>query len=171
MSYTYWMPPCPKPPKLKKRKRKIISPRQQAIRELDSLVAKIVHLRDQNICVLCGSTFKPEAGHIFVRGRMRVRFDLANVHIQCSSCNLRHRFDQAPYFSWYIDKYGLSAFKELYHLAEDEPYFKWLLPELKQMIVDYTNIYKELVGKSLDTTNNNKTETLKWVVVPKTLNR
>jgi hypothetical protein len=132
------MPPYPKPKPVKRKKRKQHSEYQDIVERLDKLVSQIVHLRDDNTCVICGSTAKPQAGHVFVRGRMKVRWSLWNVHIQCARCNLMHRFDQAPYFHWFIQKYGNDEFNLMYKEAEETPYFKWGFPELQLLEEELT---------------------------------
>jgi hypothetical protein len=124
--------PCPKPvAKTAKKKRREKTEYQVLVAQLDDLVSQIVHLRDKNTCVICGSTARPQAGHVFVRDRKRVRWDLRNVHVQCASCNLRHRFDQAPYFYWFMQIYGKPAFDELYELAEGQPAYIWSIPDMR----------------------------------------
>lgn len=124
--------PKPKPEK-KRRKHHPKSEYKQVVERLDRLVSQIVHLRDGETCVICGSTARPQAGHVFVRDRMRVRWALDNVHVQCAACNLLHRFDQAPYFHWFVQTYGAAAFDSLYDRAESLPYFKFSLPELAEL--------------------------------------
>jgi hypothetical protein len=140
------MPACPKPKPTKRRKRKIKSEYKELSNRLDALVSAIVRMRDGNTCVVCGSTAKPQAGHIFIRARTRTTWMLYNVHTQCARCNLMHRFDQAPYFHWFIHKYGNKAFDELYALAETDPYWKWSVPELREFDLSLTAEYERLMA-------------------------
>lgn len=96
-------------PKVKKVNRKLL------IKNLDSLVSKIVRLQEPQ-CVVCGSTEKCGNGHVFSRKSYSTRWDIrkdGNCHNQCWSCNYRHVTDQYPYFDWYISKFGKNRFDEL----------------------------------------------------------
>jgi hypothetical protein len=140
------MPPAPKPvAKKKKHKKKSPSEYQELVLSLDDLVKRIVHIRDNDTCVICGSTARPQAGHLFVRDRKKTRWALHNVNIQCARCNLLHRFDQAPYIHWFIEKYGLEAYNELYSDAEGEPYYKWATADLRALREELDNVLKKLL--------------------------
>jgi hypothetical protein len=149
------MPPYPKPePTKKKKKRRPKSEYKLLVEQLDSLVRDIVHIRDKDICVVCGSTARPQAGHVFVRDRKKVRWALHNVHIQCARCNLLHRFDQAPYFHWFQEKYGMQRYNELYHEAEDEPYYIWSIPSMQELAL---SLEQELFRLSTDLHKDGRT--------------
>jgi len=88
-------------------------------KKLTEKLDKLISLRIREIepeCVTCGSTTKLGAGHIFSKRGLNTRWDLTeagNVHTQCWGCNYRHIRDQYPYFTWYIEKFGLDQFNSL----------------------------------------------------------
>jgi 5-methylcytosine-specific restriction endonuclease McrA len=72
---------------------------------LDRLVSLIVRQRDP-ACVTCGSLDNPQAGHYISRVFINVRWDMTNVHRQCSRCNVMHELDSVPYTRFIANKYG-----------------------------------------------------------------
>lgn len=89
-------------------------PSRKSLRaKLDKLVSEIVRLRDGK-CVLCGSTFHLQCGHLFTRTNLSTRWDLGNCFAQCAGCNIRHEHDPWPFYKWYIGRYGQEAFDKLY---------------------------------------------------------
>lgn len=98
---------------------------------LDASLSRIVRLRDK-WCVICGSPYNLEAGHIFGRGRQSLRWDPFNVFAICHSCNQRDVRDHAPYRNWFIGKYGQEKFDELerrsYQTAD------WSIFELQELL-------------------------------------
>ena len=89
--------------------------RARTIRELDIAVSKIVRRRDK-ACVCCGKTNGLQAGHFYSRRWLHVRFDLRNVHAQCSDCNKRHNVNQWPYLSALLRIHGPDVLSELHRL-------------------------------------------------------
>ena len=79
---------------------------------------EIVILRDGG-CVCPapekGHTTILQAGHLIPSVKGGVRFDLWNVHCQCSGCNGRHaRPSNTHYYTdWFTQKFGLNAYHEL----------------------------------------------------------
>lgn len=97
--------------------------RKTLIRKLDKLVSEIVLKRDSK-CVICGSIKQLGAGHLFSRRFYNGRWDLDNVYLQCWGCNFRHTKDPYPYWSWFMDKFGLNKFSELAKKVRQVTHFK-----------------------------------------------
>jgi 5-methylcytosine-specific restriction endonuclease McrA len=113
--------------------------RRFLIAELDRVTSLIVRKRDNFRCVLCGSTYEPQAGHIFKRGLLAVRWSLENIWTQCSGCNVRHNVRPEIYMTWAIKKLGCEVFAALRDRAFSEKRFEvWelevKLDELKEML-------------------------------------
>lgn len=87
--------------------------RKSIVKRLDTLVSQIVRAREP-YCVLCGSTQRLQAGHLFSRVNYSTRWDLTNVWTQCASCNFKHELYSWPFYKWFITKFGQSKFDELY---------------------------------------------------------
>jgi Bacteriophage Lambda NinG protein len=83
---------------------------------LDSLVSKIVRLRDPH-CVTCGSLSNAQCGHYISRVFVNVRWNLQNCHRQCAACNVSHEQDSVPYTLVMQGKYGPEILLELSQLA------------------------------------------------------
>jgi len=100
------------------------------VRKLDKLVSEMVRVRDAK-CVVCGSTYMLQAGHLFTRTSYSTRWDLLNVHVQCAGCNFRHNGDAWPYTNWFIETYGKDKLVELHAKHRTIAKFKdWELQEL-----------------------------------------
>lgn len=111
--------------------------RKSLITKLDGLVSKIVRERD-GACVVCGQVTNLQAGHVFSRRHYATRWDLLNVHTQCSGCNFRHNGDAVPYYSWFVRKFGQEEFDRLHDKHIQIKQFKdfqlqELLEELKAL--------------------------------------
>jgi len=87
--------------------------RKGIVRKLDALLKEIVVARDGK-CVCCGTTQSLTPGHLFSRVAYSTRWDLNNVFAQCLSCNLRHEYDPYPLTSYFINKFGQSAYDKLH---------------------------------------------------------
>lgn len=127
------MKPTLKHPKPKKR------PTKSIVRELDVVVSQIVRRRDKK-CVICGSTQNPQAGHFIGRRHFAVRWDLTNVHQQCSGCNIGHNSNPIPYTLFIQQKYG-EKYPETLDALSREPSLKRnerldLLAEMKLILDD-----------------------------------
>lgn len=112
----------PKPVKEEsKKRRKKKTSRQIVEKKLDLLVREIVLSRD-GACVCpppeSGHSNVPQSGHLFTRSKKSVRWDLYNCNKQCSSCNLIHEFNSHRYTLWFIHRWGLCKYEDLYHRAE-----------------------------------------------------
>lgn len=106
--------PQPKPIKTKQ---KSINGQRFLETKADRLVRDIVMLRDfRCVCpppVKNGHSNVMQPGHLITRGRKYVRWDLLNVHVQCSSCNLLHNHFSEIYTKWFIVEFGEEAYIKL----------------------------------------------------------
>ena len=75
------------------------------------------------ICVTCPywgrapATENLQWGHFITALKWATRWVPMNVHWQCPSCNLLHKFQQYPYTQFMLDTYGREAVDELQRLA------------------------------------------------------
>ena len=79
----------------------------------DTLFSKYIRARDHNTCVLCGSTERPQCGHLLSRSASATRWDETQCFCQCSSCNFKHEFNAYPFIKWFIEKYGKEKLDEI----------------------------------------------------------
>jgi len=131
-----------------------MSERKRLIKQLDDIVRLIVKKQYKNICVTCNRItdwFKPktnpyglQVGHYISRRFMAVRWELKNVHPQCSTCNFKHRNNPAPYTAFLIKTYGQSIITELEEKSSKYKVVKMSVLELRQLLIDLTNYYNGL---------------------------
>lgn len=143
------MKPKPKPIKKIKPKKKYVkngkkSARQILETQLDEAVRAIVFLRDG--CCVCpaperGHTVIRQPGHLITRGKMSIRWDLRNVHEQCSACNMRHsRPNQWVYYdTWFVGKFGGDERERLGRDGQESR--KYSIEELEEMLGQLRLIY------------------------------
>lgn len=114
--------PKPKPEKRKKKtvsfkKRKPKTDRQKLEIEADRIIRAIVLLRDDNMCCCPeprkGHSAVMQAGHLITRTCKSVRWDLWNVNVQCSSCNMIHEHKPERYTKWFIRTLGATHYMNL----------------------------------------------------------
>ena len=120
--------------------------RQKIIKKLDGLVSKIVRERDGYRCVICGTDYRPQCGHLSSRVSHSTRWDIrpdGNCHCQCSGCNVSHEHDPYPFNSWYIEKFGKNRWDELYR--EHKSVAKFSTSELEFM---YQEVKRKHEGKA-----------------------
>lgn len=102
----------------------------------------VVHVRDKGKpCCTCGTTnpnIKYDAGHCFTRGaRSELRFELTNIHKQCSfNCNMHNSGRQAEHKVFIAEKYG----KEQLEKMEDRTQWQ----TLKEQFPHTDDIKKEI---------------------------
>lgn len=89
--------------------------RRKLILQLDKITREKVFNRDGYKCVQCGSTQNLTLGHVFSRRILRTRWDLRNVWCQCLACNLKHVYNQYPFFKVIEEKLGKEEFEKLYY--------------------------------------------------------
>ncbi len=124
------------------KRKKEVTTRREWFDKLQTLVNQyVMHVRDVGKpCCTCGTSrpgIKYDAGHCFTRAaRSDIRFELTNIHRQCSvRCNQHGSGMRAEYKQFIADKYGHD------HLAwlEEEK------PDLKEQFPDWTDIEKEIL--------------------------
>ena len=118
------------------------SPKQAAVKRLDTVFKKWIRLRDcpdgWGVCCSCGKrmAFEDSDGGHFINCRwMPTRWREDNVHAQCRSCN---RFDEGNavgYALFMIEKYGKAHVEYLRGLKSEPALFT--LSEIELMIADY----------------------------------
>ena len=118
-----------KPDKPKKITKKVIAAqlRKQKAKTWDAM-SLFVRARDKH-CVLCGSPFNAQAGHLIKRGRGSTIFDETNVNQQCQNCNIKHNNFPEFYTNWWIAKYGQEAYDDL--VRRSWQIKDWTLEELQ----------------------------------------
>ena len=89
--------------------------RKQLIKKLDRLVSEYVRKRDGH-CVTCANPrgLPLTAGHLFSRVAHSARWNLLNIHAQCTGCNMYHEHNPHRFTSWFIQKFGLSKYEMLH---------------------------------------------------------
>lgn len=92
--------------------------------QLQALMRKIVILRDKE-CVTCpiwreilpngwnSNSDILQAGHYYARGAKSIKYDLRNVHLQCRTCNSKHRFQQEAFTIYILRKLGKEGLEQL----------------------------------------------------------
>lgn len=111
--------PKPKPPprvKTERRRLKKSSSRGAVIKRVHALMREIVLDRDKG-CVTPppekGHSPIRQAGHLIKSTKGNVRWDLWNVHEQCSSCNKRHNEQEHYYVAWFLKTFGQQEYLRL----------------------------------------------------------
>src|SRR3990167_5564801 len=112
---------------------KSVKYRNRLITECDTLVSLVVRNRDKQCQTFLflgkypeGSTreiSELQCGHLFSRRFGATRFDLVNCNAQCPGCKKYHNYNSVPYTDWFITKYGLEKWRELY--LETRTIKKW----------------------------------------------
>ena len=139
--------PKPKPAKKEKpkkkrsvRKRPIIMLQEQA----DRLVRRIVLIRDDELCVCPepkhGHSQNMQAGHLVTRAKKSVRWDLWNVSVQCSGCNMLHEYQPERYTRWFIEKFGSKTWLDL--IERSSHIQKYSTEYMEDLIVGLEGLYK-----------------------------
>jgi hypothetical protein len=102
----------------KKTKRK--PTRKQVIAKLDKIFSKYIRLRDSELgwgrCITCNEltqTSKGHCGHFITRGKMNLRWDERNAHLQCCGCNTYRSGEQAKYLIALEGRYGREVVDDL----------------------------------------------------------
>jgi len=122
-------------------KKKILT-RNQLIKKLTKIFNEYIRLRDNNTCVICGSTQNPTAGHLFSCVNHSTKWDEDNVFCQCRNCNYYHETNAYPFTKWYIEKFGKEKLDKLFF--KHNLTAKFSNSDLITMINIYTNKLKEL---------------------------
>lgn len=126
----------PKPiriPKGKRRTVKKVSSRGQLVSQAHALLREIVIGRDGGcVCPRPGKGHSSilQAGHLIKSTKGAVRFDLYNVHCQCSSCNGRHVHHEKYYTKWFVERFGGEEYVRLCNLSDGAGLKTYELSEL-----------------------------------------
>lgn len=118
-----------------KRKRAKLPSIKSLVKKADILFARFIRQRGGNKCVLCGSTNNPTCGHLIKRAKKMTRYSTINCNVLCSGCNYKDNFDHEPYVLWWIEEYGLGAYKLMYEISQQ--FHKWTREELQEIIRQY----------------------------------
>lgn len=114
----------------------------------DSSFSKFIRKRDNGICVICGSKYKVQCGHLIKRGKMATRFDELNCHAQCSKCNYLHNYEPDHYIGWFIQEFGGDMYLELYE--ESKKTVKMTLLDFEKIDKQYKNLLIAMETKGLE---------------------
>jgi len=82
------------------------------IKHLDGLARKAVYERDGGSCYICGG-MGHDAAHLFVRNKLRTRWDLRNIHTLCRKCHSEDHNGSGEYAKMYINLNGQEAYDRL----------------------------------------------------------
>ena len=127
-----------------------LQPRSYWYGRLEKLVNQYVLWRDRNEpCCTCGTVtegIKYDAGHFFTKAaRSDIRFELTNIHKQCSQkCNVYGSGMRNEYEKFIVKKYGQ---KHLEWLKEVKPPLKEQFPnwqDIEAEIVRYRKILRDV---------------------------
>lgn len=122
-----------------------IKTRQQWMKEAQVSFNKYIRVRDAGQpCISCGRhhTGQYHAGHyLSVGARPELRFDEANVHLQCAPCNNHLSGNIVLYRKGLIAKIGLEAVERLEGNHQPK---KYTTDELKSIKAHYNALAKEL---------------------------
>lgn len=113
-----------------------------AKQKADAIFSKYIRARDGNKCVLCGSEYMVQCGHLIKRGKHAVRYDLLNCHAQCSRCNMLHNYEPDHYINWFIRKFSADMYTDLYEKSLER--CSRGLKEYEELIQKYKQKYKEV---------------------------
>lgn len=126
-------PKSVKIPKSKRKSVKKVSSRGQSVLQAHALLREIVIARDDG-CVCPrpnkGHSSILQAGHLIKSTKGAVRFDLYNVHCQCSSCNGRHVHHEKYYTKWFVERFGGTEYVRLCNLSDGSGLKTYELSEL-----------------------------------------
>ncbi len=101
---------------------------KSATRELDDAWATMIKARDNWACVICGSTYKPQAHHLVPREHKQYKYEPDNG---ITLCLLHHKFSRvisahnAPLAFWfwlsrYHSSFAQKAKERIIKIAESE---------------------------------------------------
>jgi hypothetical protein len=107
------------------------------LKEADRVFSLFIRNRDNYRCVICGSEFRPQCGHLIKRGKKSVRFNEFNCHCQCAGCNKKHNYYPEHYTLWFIQKHGQGAYDNL--VQESKKVVNLKVTDLQEIIKKYEN--------------------------------
>ena len=143
--------PKPKPARKVKTKKPVVkvSSRGSLIKTAHSIMRDIV--LDRDLRCVCpppakGHSGARQAGHLIKSTKGKIRFDLMNVHEQCSACNGRHNNYEHYYVDWFISKFGAD---EYHRLCADAEGVGLKTYELEELIAQLKEIRRKQVAATL----------------------
>lgn len=95
------------------KRRRLVTPRDKIVKQLDDIVRTKTLARDGYRCVLCGRTDHLQCGHLFSRVSYTTRWDARNVFCQCEGCNMRHENNPHIFTLWFIKQFGTRVYEAL----------------------------------------------------------
>jgi hypothetical protein len=109
------------------------SPRSRAVALAQSAVNAYVRARDEGMpCISCGEMKPLQAGHYWsVGARPEMRFNEANIHGQCSRCNVDLAGNRDAFRAGIVERYGSEELADA--LDTTIPAQKWTLDELREI--------------------------------------
>ena len=113
------------------------SERKRLVTRLDNIFSLYIRARDKKCCTRtsrCSDVL--QCGHLFTRASYSTRWNILYSFGQCSSCNMKHEYHPEIMIDWFIDKFGLDAFKQGIRDHSQNP--KFTNKELQEKI-DYYN--------------------------------
>lgn len=139
-----------------KLKRKSSTPIALAKSKLWATLKKVIDIRDGNTCISCGadniSGYHKHGGHFIPSASCGgfLRYDLRNVHNQCSTCNLFRGGAGAEYTLTLQKKYGMSFVNkiiedkavtiklDLNYIEELTKFYESLLTKTQKQLISLT---------------------------------
>lgn len=100
-------------------------------KRLDREFSKWIRTRDGYRCVLCGSTDRPECGHLLPRFSRATRWDVMNAACLCQLCNAKHEENPRVFENWWVQQHGKQALGELVRRHNKPKH--WTLGELEEL--------------------------------------
>ncbi len=123
--------------------------RSRLIKQLDTIFSQYVRLKNidkqgYTKCVTCGKkghwkNSGMQAGHFMSRKHYATRWDINNVHVQCTACNMFRQGEQYK-FSLYL---GNELSESLY--KKSRKIVKYSNNDLKSMISEYKELVKSII--------------------------
>ena len=133
---------------VEKRKRKLeLKTKSEWLKDLQTVFNTYIRERDKNKpCISCGRVLprKYDAGHYFSVGAYpNLRFKELNVHGQCVECNQHKHGNIQEYIINLPNRIGQDAFNELLSMRKEQ--LKLTIPEIKELIIKYKNMTKNML--------------------------
>lgn len=135
-------------------KKKSKSPLAKAKDKLWAVIKQVIDIRDGNNCISCGASdirgHHKHGGHFIPSSSCGgfLRYDIRNVHNQCSTCNLFRNGAGAEYTLTLQKKYGNKFVEQI--VADKEVIIKLDIPYVEAMTMYYesllTKTQKELIS-------------------------
>lgn len=118
----------------------------QLKKQLQTVFNAYIRKRDEGKpCISCGKIKTLQAGHYFsVKGYDGLRYDVDNVHGECSGCNCFDESHLIGYGENLIKRIGQEKYNRLKERAADykKNGYKWMRYELEELINYYKNAAK-----------------------------